>query len=298
VDAAVTGLAGGGEVKLRRAAIETLGQRRVAAATPLLLTAAAEADESIRLAALRALGDTAGPQDVAALVALLVGAKTPGEIGTAEGALRAACGRLPDRDPAAQALAAGLPQAGAEQKAVILRVLGQVSGAKALEAVRAAIKEANEGVRDTAVRVLSEWPDAAAIPDLAVLAKASESRKYQILALRGYIRLIGQSDLPADKKLAMCKEAMGLAQRDEEKKLALGVLGGVPSPEALAMVAAFLDSPSMKDEAAAAAVAVGDKIAGSQPKQVAEAMKKVLRVTANKDLQKRAEEVLGRAGGK
>ena len=162
-----------------------------------------------------------------------------------------------------------------------------------LEAVRTAVKDAAQDVR-----VLAEWSDTAATADLAALAKSSESKTHKILALRGYIRLIGQSTQPADQKLALCKDAMGLADRDEEKKLALGALGGVPSAEALAIVAPFLDNAATKDEAAAAAVAIGEKIADSHAPQTAAAMKKVLKATTNADLQKRATEVLQRAGGK
>jgi hypothetical protein len=87
---------------------------------------------------------------------------------------------------------------------------------------------------------------------------------------------------------------MGLAERDEEKKLVLGALGGVPMAEALALVVPFLDNPATKDEASAAALAIGEKLAGSHPAEVAQAVKKVLKATKNQDLLKRAEELLGR----
>jgi hypothetical protein len=64
------------------------------------------------------------------------------------------------------------------------------------------------------------------------------------------------------------------------------------------MVVPFLANPAAKDEAAAAAVAIGEKIAGSHAPQTADAMRKVVAATANADLQKKAKEVLQRAGGK
>jgi len=295
VDAAVMSVAGSADAKLRRAAVEMLGQRRVAAATALLLKAAGEADESVRLAAIKSLGDAAEAKDFAALVGLMLSAKAPGELAAAEAAVAALSARMPDPNAGAEQLAASLGQAGAEVKAAIVRALGRIGGPKALAAVRTVVADSDANVRDTAVRVLAEWADPAAAPDLLAIAKTSQDRKQQILALRGYIRLIGVGDLPADQKLAMCKEAIALADRDEEKKLVLGALGGVPSAEALAMAVPYLDG-AMKDEAAVAAVAIGEKIVDGNKPAVAEARKKVLQATQNADVKKRAEEVLKRAG--
>lgn len=294
VDAAILGLAGSGDVKLRGAAIALLGQRHVTAANALLLKAAADADASIRAAAMQALGETAAAPELPALALLLVQAKTPGEIGAAEKMLGSVCLRLADKESCAERLADAMAQANPEAKATLLRLLGQVGGAKALDAVLAAVKAADEGTRDTAVRVLASWPELPAADHLLTLARSSDSRKYQILALQGCLRLVAQGNFPAERKLAMCKEAMGLAQRDEEKKLVLGALGGVPSAEALAMVVPFLDQAAAKEEAAAAAVAIGEKIAGSHPAPVADAMAKVLKTTQNAALKKRAEELRGR----
>ena len=298
VNAAILSVLDRPDAKARRVAIEVLGQRRASAATPVLLKAAADADESIRLAAVKALGETAVFADLPALVELLAKAKAANELAVAEAALRTACARVPDKEAAAQRLAAGLAQAGPDARSALLRTLGQLGGAKALEAVRAAVQDANEAIRDTALRVLADWPDPAASPALLDLAKTSDNAKHKILALRGFIRLIARSEAAADQKLAMCKEAMNLAQRDEEKKLVLGALGGVPLADALAIVVPHLDAGAMKDEASAAAVSIAEKIAGSHPAPVTQAMNRVLEATTNQDLQQRARRVLLQTQGK
>jgi len=295
VDAAVQAVLDGPDAKARRVAIDVLGQRRVAAAAPSLLKAAADADESIRLAAIKALGETAVPENLSALVDLGVKAKQGKELAAVEAAISSACARVPDREACAAVLAASLPKGEAAVKAVLLRSLGRVAGVKALEAVRAAVTEPAPDVRETALRVLADWPDAVAAADLLALAKSSDNKTYKILTLRGYLRLIGVSTAPVAQKLAMCKEALALADRDEERKLVLGALGGAPCAEALAIVVPFLDNPATKDEAAAASVAIGEKIAASHAVQTAAVMAKVLKVTTNADLHKRAKEVLQRA---
>jgi HEAT repeat protein len=295
VDAAVQALLDRPDAKARRVAIDVLGQRRVVTAAPALLKAAADPDESVRLAAAKALGETATQGDLPGVVELIVRAKAGNELAAIEAALASACARVPDREACAAIVAPAIAKADAEARSALLRIMGGLGGSKALDAVRTAVKDGAENVRETAIRVLAKWSDPAATGDLAALAKASQNKTHKILALQGYIRLIGQGTQPVDQKLAQCKDALGLAERDEEKKLVLGVLGGVPSVEALTVVVPFLANPAAKDEAAAAAVAIGEKTAGSHAAQTADAMKKVLAATTNADLQKKAKEVLQRA---
>lgn len=296
VDAAVQALLDKPDAKIRRVAVDVLGQRRVAAAAQALLKAAADPDESIRLAAVKALGETATQGDLPGVVDLLVKTKAGNELAAVEAAVASACARGSDREACAAIVGPAIAKADAEARSALLRIMGGLGGSKALDAVRTAVKDGAENVRETAIRVLAKWSDPAATGDLAALAKASQNKTHRILALQGYIRLIGQGSQPADQKLAQCKDAINLAERDEDKKLVLGVLGGVPSVEALAVVVPFLANPAAKDEAAAAAVAIGEKTAGSHAAQTAEAMKKVLAATTNADLQKKAKEVLQRAG--
>jgi len=93
----------------------------------------------------------------------------------------------------------------------------------------------------------------------------------------------------------MCRQAAGLIQRDAEKKLLLGALSTVPSVEALSMAMAHLGDAATKDEAAFAAVAIGEKIVDQKPGEVAEAMQKVLDATQNRNVIKRGRTVLNKA---
>lgn len=295
VDAAVQGFLGNSNPKMRRAAVEVLGQRRASAAAPALLQAAADSDESIRLAAVKALGETAGHEVLPGMVALLLKAGSEKQRAAIESALAAAAARASDRNACIAAITSALASANAEAKLSLLRTLGRLGGAEARKAVRAAIEAPEDTVREAAVRILSEWPDPTASNDLAALARHAQSKAHKILALRGYIRLIAQAHPAPDQRLAACKEALSLADRDEERKLVLGVLGGVPHVDALAVVLPLLAQPATKDEAAAAAVDIAEKIVGRHASQAADAMKQVLATTANPELQQRAKEVLRRA---
>jgi HEAT repeat protein len=193
------------------------------------------------------------------------------------------------------ALCSAMGKASTAQKVALLRVLRVARGAKSLDVVREATRDANAKVRSEAVSVLCGWPSVEALPDVLKLTKTAADRKVKILAVRGAIRLIPLQNVSAAKKLAGFKELLPLIERDEEKRLLLGSLAAVPSGEALAMAMSYLDNAGTKNEASFAAVAISEKIAEQEPRKVADAMQKVLRATKNRDVTRRARATLAKA---
>jgi hypothetical protein len=194
-------------------------------------------------------------------------------------------------------LCSALKNAATDQKLALLRVLRAAQGPKALDAVRAAIKDADTEVRGEAISILCGWPSVEALDDVLRLTTASD-RKVKILALRGAIRLIPLQDASVAGKLGQFKELEPLIERNEEKRLLLGSLAEVPHKDALEMAIGYLDNAATKNEACFAAVAIAEKIATKDKSEVADAMKKVLEATTNNDLKKRAKQTLdkGEAG--
>ena len=282
---------------VRLAAIKVLGDLGGPAAASALFKAIADADKEIRAAAAKALGATAGADDLDKLIAVLVKTKDAQEMQAVENALGLVIARIPEKQACADKLLAALGQADAPAKSALLRRLSATPVPKALQAIRAATTDANNEVKDAAVHALCDWQGPEAAPELLDMAKGSANPTYKILALRGYMRLIGDKNIPADKKLAMCKEAAALAQRDDDKKQLLGALGTVPLLEALQMVVPHLEGKA-KAEAAAAAVSIGEQIVQGHATEVADAMKKVLEATNSRDLKRRATSVLNQASQK
>jgi hypothetical protein len=106
---------------------------------------------------------------------------------------------------------------------------------------------------------------------------------------------VRDENLPTEEKLAMCKTAAALIQRNEEKKLLLGVLGTVPAAEALLMAMEHLNDPATRNEASFAAIAIGEKIVEKEPGKVADAMQKVMQATKNRFVNRRAKAILNKA---
>jgi len=136
-----------------------------------------------------------------------------------------------------------------------------MGGAKALQAVGAAAKDADPTMQDTASRLLGEWMTTDAGPVLLDLAKTES--KYEIRALRGYIRLARQFNMTDPERVAMCRNALRVARRDEEKKLVLEVMERHPSVDMLKFATELAKIPELKNDAARISLAIAKKIGGS-----------------------------------
>lgn len=188
------------------------------------------------------------------------------------------------------ALCGASAKAQGDAKCSLLRVLRSAGGPKALEVVLAASKDQEPKVKDTALRVLCDWPTADALPLVSELARSSPNKTIKVLAVRGFVRLVPQQNVPDAKKIELLKEGLALAERSDEKRAVLSALGNVATADALALVAPFLDDPSLKEEACLAAVSIAEKLKSGP--EVAAAMTKVVKLTGNKKTAARANAIL------
>ncbi len=294
-DEAVTKMFNSNQTDRRLAALELMSRRRMTSSVPLVLKAAEDNDQKIRLSALRKVGELGGVTELPALLDLLVKYESSQDLNAIERALSAICVKADNPQSYTTRLTKLLGQVQPKQKSALLHVLGVIGGSDALEAVRAEVNNSNETVRETAIRALCGWKTADAAPHLLSLAKELSNPSQKTSALRGYINLIRDDSLSIEKKLEMCRQANALVQRTEERKLLLGVLGTVPAAEALSMAMDYVDKPFVRNEACFSVVRICDKIVLQHPDEVADALRKVLKATKNRNVTRRAEDILNKA---
>ena len=295
-DAAVMAMLGESDAAKRVAALGLMGRRRMTANVASVMKSTTDADEKVRVAALRLAGELGGPDQFDELLGVAVGLKSSQELDAAQRSLTALGTQADDKEAATAKVAATLSKADPAQQCALVGVLGAVKGANALKAVRAAVGNDNADVSASAVRALAAWNTTEVAPDLLALAKGAATPALKIAALRGYITLIRNEGFSVDQKLAMSKDATALIERTEERRLLLGVLGSVPSLEALNAVKAHLADEATQNEACMAAVAISEQIAEKHAGEVAEVLKEVLGVTKNAEVKKRAKTVLDKLG--
>jgi HEAT repeat protein len=263
--------------------IELIGARRIEA-TPQLVVALRSDDQSIRRAALVALGETISPKDLSVLVREVVRARDDRQ--QAEEALRAASIRMPDRERAAAELAAAMSRSPTAAKVSLLRVLGAVGGEKALRTIAAAAKTGEVPLQDAATRELGQWMTADAAPHLLEIASADH--KFKVRALRGYLRIARQLNMTDAQRLAMCRKALAVAERADERQLALEAMKRCESAEAVELASSLLSDEQLRDRAVEAAIFIGEKIKDKDPAAAKSAGEKALQAAPQGEFAERA----------
>jgi HEAT repeat protein len=288
-DAAVMLLLSERDARMRIMAIEAVAQRRTLTAVPDLLRFAGEADASVAGASFKALGELGEVAEIPGVVDALLQTKA---VAAAETALTTICARQPDPTVCTDKLLPGLAKADGEPKLALLRAVGTLGGPQALAAVRAAATDLDASVRETACRVLCDWPTADALPDLAQITSEAADTRLKSLALHGQLRLIPMQTVTETQKVAQMKELLPLIKQLQEERLALATLGGLHCAESLALVTPYLTSDGLKGEASVAAVTIAEKIVARHPAEAAEAMQLVQ--TENNQLAGRVRQLLAR----
>jgi HEAT repeat protein len=295
VNAAMLAAMAGADAKVRVELIKALGARKATEAVPALAKAAQDTDAAVRVEAIKSLDVLADEKVLPLMINILTKAAADEERQAAEKTVLSICGRATNKDACAQTVLGATTGAAMPAKGSLLKALARLGGVKALAAVKAAVADPDATVKEGGVRALAEWVDAAAAPDLLNLAKTETKTTLQVLALRGYVRLITvPPDRPNADKFKMCQEALAAAKRPDEKKLVLGPLGDIPGLEALRVVLPMLDEQPLRGEAANAAVKIAKATPGAMPPEVKDAMEKILAFTKDKRLTKDAEDVMKR----
>jgi HEAT repeat protein len=269
-------------------------------AMPSLLKAAGESDPKIRSAAMLRLGELGGPGELPALLDMLQRSNESQDLDAIETAVARILSRLEHPESNADRLTAMLTQASPAQKIAVLRILGSLGGADALKAVRAAVDDSNADVQAAAIRVLGAWKTADAVPELLGVAVENDHSRRKILALRACLGWAGRAVLPADQRLAICRQGAPLAERIEERRLLLSALGNVDSPEALTLIVPYLADTETRGEAAAAAVSVAERVlklpdAAKLANGLVEPLQKVTQASVPQPLAQRAKAALQQA---
>ena len=298
VDAAIVKILESPVPALRLKMIEMAGQRRVGSAMPALLRTMSDRDVSIRTAAAKSYVELAGADGIPVLIEMLIKSTDDAEIGLYGSMLGSVCPMAGDKDACTRKLVDALAKAGPAVKPALLRTLRVAGGPDALKAVRGTVDDPNKEVHTAALRVLSEWTSTDAAPVLLELARNSGEPTERLVALRGYLGIALQKSVAVQDKLAICRQAAPIIQREEEKRMLLGALGSAASAESLDLIVPYLDDTAVKREAVATIMAIAEKRKQKEYAGVAKAaLEKVVKVAADDPaVVKRAEELLKQMG--
>ena len=286
--------------KTRQVLVELAGQRQIEGALPVVLQCTQDSDAGVRFAALSVIGTIGTDQQADDLANLLGKTQSRKERSDIEKALMAISSRsgaacTPHLLPLAKSDDSGL-------RIIALHTLACVGGAKALAAVKQALTDKETGVQDEAARTLSTWPnnwpeDEGVAEPLLNLAKSSPKVAHQVLGFRGYLDYVqGNKNLKDDIKIAKIRELIPLMNRPEEKRLAISVIGAIPSASSLDLLTGLTDDSTTAEEACSAIVALaGKKIPGASADVRRKALETVISKSKRDTTKNKAQELISKA---
>jgi len=284
------------ESKVKVELIRSVGERNVAAGVAMLLKTAQDPEEKVRLESFKVLRVIAGQEHLPALVGLLINVQSEPERKEAEKCVAAVARKVGDESRRAEAILAVLPSVkDVKSRCSLLSVLGRLGDDSALPMLRKALKDKDANVRAAAIRALAGWhsPNAKLIDDLREIARSSDNELHRVLALRGFVHLIGlDSARPAEEKIRMYQEAMRLAPNMNEKKMVLSGLTSVRTFVALQMAAGYLRNKDLQPEAEVAVVKIAEGASGSHPQQTKGVLQKIIKTSKNDSLCRQARKLI------
>jgi len=259
-------------------------------------------DVVVRVAAIRAVAALGGERELPLLIESLVAQSTSddGPPAAAEDAIVGACRLVDDVDRAVAAVLAALPDATPEAKCSLLRVLGQLGGAKTLAAVTAATGDEDASVSQAAIDALGTVPDPQATDSLLAMIAEPPTPKLKNSAYTACLRRVVTGRVPHRQKTAVLEKLLALDPRGRNASAALAELSWSPSVVSLKLVQSYLDQQGLADTAASAAVAIAQKLDMNDPKQrtaAVKVLKQVLDVAKNETTIAAAKEIIARHSG-
>ena len=280
--------------KVKVELIRSIGERNISKALQTLQKTAQDPDSNVRLESIKVLSDIAEPEHLPSLVDILINTKSEAELKEAEKTVVSVARKSAGENAGTAAILDVIDSVEeVKVRCALLRILGGIGDSRALGVLRTALEDDNAEVQTAATRALSNWPNAEPAADLLKIAKTSDNKIRRVLALRGYVRLIGlDSDRSAEETIKMYRRAMDLAVNADEKKMVLSALANTKGIESLEMAAAYLDDKALQQEAAAAVVKIAESTLQSNPDKTKAVLEKVFKTTKSNSLRERAQELI------
>lgn len=262
--------------------LDVVRRRRIAASPAHVFALTDSNRPDVRAAAIRALGATIELADVPRLISLAVSAQGEVERAAAAKAMADAAARLPE-DEYAKLVAKALEEAAPQHRVMLMEQLARTADHAALRTLAAASQSDDKELKDAAVRLLGKWPNSDAAAELYRVAADASDSTYQVRALRGYIRIARQLNMPADARVQMCANALKLATRPEEKALILEALRRHPSAGGIDLTSNLLSDNSQASVAVGAILEIAKAISKENTLEAAESLQKTLKHAAKDD---------------
>jgi HEAT repeat protein len=242
-----------GNLAATKSTIELLAWNKNNESFNEVLPFAISGEEPLKAAAIKALGDLAGPSDQIKLIELLYGIDKPEYISEIQLALANAVSKIPNPDKRSSVIIKILE--GSNQKVKLIPVLAKTGGDNALNAVLSEFENGNSDIRDVCFKTITNWKDYSGSYALYKIC-ASRNKTYEEPAFEAFMKQIKSAVLTDEQKLLQFKKIMPFALSADRKNEVLTEAGKLKTYQALYFVSDYLDDPSTSATAAKSAMTI------------------------------------------
>ncbi|HWA85223.1 MAG TPA: HEAT repeat domain-containing protein [Opitutus sp.] len=261
-DAVIAG-ASSGPPALRAVYLEAIGDRYMTESVPVLLKTRDDADTSVRLAALAALGDIAPPATESALLEWSLAATDAAEQSRALRSVVSVALRNPDSDARAAPLIAAIDHGDPGAALRLIPALPHLAGKSAVACAARVATGDNADLSSAAILALSRWPDAAGLDPLIAAAAGAHRPNVRAGALEAATRFLERDRTIKSPRLTSDLSRLFAARPSDPVHLRLvHLLDRCSDEEALKLAGQQNGNPAVAAAAADAALAIRSNLAG------------------------------------
>ena len=244
-----------------------LGQRGANGAVPDLLRLTEDADLRVTQAAFDALAAVAKPSDLPAVIRAAVARVDSPVRDRAERAVYDLCQKQTEAATRSQPLVDAYRNlTSPAARASLLQVMAMLGDPAGAQGVATACEDPQTATRDTALRLLVNWPDTRPMSTLLKLFKTTTNEVHRTLALRGIVTLsslwtgeippapAARRSPPPESVSWLTEAHAALRNQPDEKKILLSGLGDLNCEAGLRLLKPYLDDPAVRQDAQLAAL--------------------------------------------
>lgn len=228
--------------------IEVLVTRRAMDSMAQISAAAMDPDSKVRRAAMTALAALGDAKQVPDMIQGVLKSEKGSERDAAEKALVNLCNRISKPDQRAETVLDARAKLDDESQLDLLSTVARIGGAKALEAVEAAMANSNPKQHAAGLQAFCNWSDYGITDKLAKLIENTADKNERSLEFKALVRLASIREKRNDlERLARFKQAMSLAKSTDEQAMVIDKCRSAYSIETLRFVLPYLDQPTFSE---------------------------------------------------
>ncbi len=220
---------------VRVEAIKTLAARQAHEGVPVLLRLAERDVKPVRLEALKALGAVGRESELAAMVGMLTHEWSDEERAAIGEAIIAVARRAPAVKSRTEAIAKALSGSGASEgvKLTLVSILGAIGDDASLPTLEGAAKKPGGRVQRAAVETLAGWPTAAPLETLDRVARGDKDPAVRAAAIEGVLNHLERNQgLSEAQRLKYCENLAAVAGTPELKQRIVQAIAAISGPGA------------------------------------------------------------------